>query len=352
MPTDRIFLNLFKPLFFLFLFFSINVFPENKMRKRRLLWLIKKLVIIPFSIFLAISGLVFFRYMHNFQEARKNIRVTWITSAQVLMVIESLFIFYKRSTIPKTVLALQRYLQPISKLILNISKNKLRITTLVVCAIVILKHILVSQLLWITLLPVLKRRKFSTFAIFVFNIVCLIVELGFTLIDCYLIYYCVLCWILKRAFQVYRLLLDGNCLDEHHVVSYYSRISKALEHVNADTSVHVFWIFAYVLLQFFCQTFMVLRYSTNRFEVTVTAWSAMALMFTVISAASVGEADQLVKEYFSKCNLEFSNEFYFRLTAKMTLDENHLSIWNMFLLKRVTIINIVGVFITYAVILI
>lgn len=345
------FSKLFQPLFFLFLFFTIDVFPHHKTGRRGKLLQIKHLILIPFIIFIGINLLIFWQYSYNIQITRKNPRLTWITFSQSLIVIESLLILYKKSSIRETVLILESYLQPIVKLVLKRRRNTLQKVIFVLCGVVVLKHIVLSQLLFHSLLPAVRRRNFSALGHFVVYIMSIIGELGFTLLDSYLLYYCFLCWVLKRAFQVYVYLLNNNSLSDHLTLDYYSRISKALSHVDAVTSIHLFWIFTSLLFNFFCQLYIVVHHKTNLYEVGITTWSALMFLSAVVSAASVGESSELLKKYLSEHDPKYSEEVYTRLMSKIKSNDNHLSVWKLFTLKRVTIINVAGAFITYAVIM-
>ena len=89
--------------------------------------------------------------------------------------------------------------------------------------------------------------------------------------------------------------------------------------------------------------------TTNTCEVLLTIWSAVVFFMTVMSAASVGEAAESLKHYLSENDSKFGNHVFYRMNLKMAATDNHLTVFNMFILKKVTLINVAGAFITYAV---
>lgn len=340
-------LNLFRPIFVLFFGFFIDVFPGYKLCELNLKCLLKKLILILFVLIVSFNGVVIGNYAWNIRVTIKNLRVTWVTLAQFLLTIQSILLFLKRKSIRKTIKLLDNYLEPFYGHMMNGRVKKFQIIIYVMCAIVLLKHVALSQLLYLSLTNVFKLGKWMDISL---NILCFVGHSNFAIIDCFLLYYCTVCWVLKRAFLVYITLLDKN-LKDSRVLDYYSRITQAVSHVDFTSSNQIFWIFLVILLNLFCQTYILVHESTNIYEVALNSWSAVTLFGTVMSAAFVGESADLVKQYVAENNSTFPPEIYNQLSAKMTGTENHLTIWNMFTIKRVTIFNVAGTFITYAVIM-
>ncbi|KAG8185957.1 hypothetical protein JTE90_013616 [Oedothorax gibbosus] len=342
------FVKLFRPLFYLLFCCTINVFPRSRTLMKNIL---RKLLIVVFVLYHGVTVLVILDYYWNFKVKRKGVRFTMELFVQSLMSIGALLLFGNRNLIQEITYQLDKYLKPFKELIMEGRVTKFRIITFLGCAVIVLKLVTVSCFVWLKLfsyqVSLLQSPTSFLLGILTFSLAYLAM-MGFALMECFLLYYCLLCWVLKRAIKVYIDLLDNN-LDGRRIISYHSRITRAVSQVESGNSVHLFWIFLSFLMIFFSETYIVMHDKTNEFEVIFTAWNAMLFFVTVMSAASVGETAESLRRYVSENDSKFDDNVFYRLNLKMSASDNQLTVCNMFILKKVTLINVVGTFITYTV---
>ncbi|KAG8190526.1 hypothetical protein JTE90_004101 [Oedothorax gibbosus] len=316
--------------------------------------ILRKLLIVVFVLYHGVTGLVILNYCRNFKVEGKDIRLTWVLFLQCLMSIGALLLYRKRKLIQETTYQLDMYLKPFKEIIMEGRVIKFRIITVLGCAVIVLKLVTVSCFLWLNIfsyqVSLLQSPTTLWLGLLTFSLVYLAM-MGLALMECFLLYYCLLCWVLKRAFKVYIDLLDNN-LDGRRIISYHSRITNAVSCVESGNSVHLFWIFLSFLLIFFSETYIVMHNKTNQLEVIFTVWSAMLFFVTVMSAASVGESADSLKRYVSENDSKFDDNVFYRMNLKMSASDNQLTVCNMFILKKVTLIHVIGTFITYTIMMI
>ncbi|KAG8185958.1 hypothetical protein JTE90_013617 [Oedothorax gibbosus] len=232
-------------------------------------------------------------------------------------------------------------LKPLKDLMMESRVVRFRIILILWCAVVVLKLFTMSFMLWLKRYSQILQMQESTGKSVYLGMLtfCMIYfpNMGFALIECFVLYYCCLCWILKRAFKVYIDLLKNN-LEGRRVLSYHSRITKAVSCVDAVNSQQLFWIFSLFLVVFFAQTYILMHETIDINEIIITGWSALLFFVAVMSAASVGESAESLKQYMSENDSKFEDNMFYRMSLKMDASDNQLTVWKMFILKKTYIL--------------
>ncbi|GFY50159.1 uncharacterized protein TNIN_81541 [Trichonephila inaurata madagascariensis] len=283
---------------------------------------------------------------------------------QVLGTIQALMLYRKRKALRKVIEHLRSTLRLI-KPIMKLKKLKIIRKCLIVAILIMLTfHFAMSQILAGKDLVFLKAKQLPLELAFNLNIswettkllvrfASLSRQMNFIWMDSFLLYYCLLCCVLKSAFEKFRMiLLEGK--ERSKYLHIHNSLTEAVLVVDDAYSSQIFFCCALQLISIFLQVFLMNNVSHDGifFYRVFSAWISLSFVVVVICASGVGESAIKVKEIICQMDFNASFENWSQLLFKLLMSDTQLTVWKIISIKRVTILNVLGAFFTYTVIIV
>ncbi|GIY07838.1 hypothetical protein CDAR_420571 [Caerostris darwini] len=182
---------------------------------------------------------------------------------------------------------------------------------------------------------------------------CFSYQMAFTWFHCFLLYYCTVCWFLEAAFSHYRILLQQE-IDVDRLSSLHTIVSKTVLAIDDVFARQVFWSCAFLLGNAFLYGYSSMRLAISQLvygDIFLCFWSILSFVVLITFASLVNESVNDIKTDCQLIDFKFSHTLVNGLVLKITQTDVQLSIWKIVPMQRVTILNVLGAFFTYAVII-
>ncbi|GFW74722.1 uncharacterized protein TNCV_962971 [Trichonephila clavipes] len=258
---------------------------------------------------------------------------------QVLGTIQALMLYKKRADLRKIVGYLTSILRSL-KPVMKVEKIKVIHKCLIVVILIMFTFQLVlSQILAGNDLVFLRNKQLPQEHAFNMNIswkttkllvrfASLSRQMNFIWMDSFLLYYCLLCYSLKSAFEKFRMiLLEGK--ERSKYLHIHNSLTKAVSVVDDAYSSQIFICFSLQLISIFLQVFLMKNISHHGIFPyhLLSSWMSLTFIVVVICASRVGESAIKVKETI--CSLDFNPYFenWNQLLFKISMTDAQLTVW-------------------------
>ncbi|KAG8193960.1 hypothetical protein JTE90_013657 [Oedothorax gibbosus] len=170
--------------------------------------------------------------------------------------------------------------------------------------------------------------------------------------NCFIIYYCINCWLLKETLKGYITVMKTSN-DILMLSKLHNRMTKLVSKFDDAFSNQVFWCSLQCVAKLFVYLFIFKdRGVLSMFGTGVIVVSAsMSLMALILSASLVPESAERVKEEVNLIPLDSSNTLLNQFLIKMNSGVVHLTIWKIVCMRRSTVLSLFGAFFTYGILL-
>lgn len=168
-------------------------------------------------------------------------------------------------------------------------------------------------------------------------------------INCFILYYCVLCKLLRKMFNHYNNLLHTET--EYAVLlQKFNNMIETLSIVDGRFSALIFFSCLLSLNEIFIAGYNIAKsnFSFLSYYLAESIWLGFVFFYLVVEASFVNKSIDKI-QYTVKLREKSNNSLQdIRFVTIVCSSDARLTIWMMIVMRRMTILTVTGTFITYS----
>lgn len=169
-----------------------------------------------------------------------------------------------------------------------------------------------------------------------------------TKMNCFVLYYCFVCRLLRKVFNHYNANLSKK--QQYSVLTQkYNKMIETLSEVDNRFSALIFFCCLLTLNELFITGYNAIQFGFNYVSYfTESIWLGFVLFYLVAEASLVNESVDKIKYIL---NFKEENDIsikHVQFTINVCSTDVRLTIWKIIVMRRMTILSVIGIFITYS----